>query len=242
MKPIYLFRTPLIVLAIACLVTGSAHASPERASAQELALLAAAETAASRATYLVQALEPNAVKAANAQAERHGKRLVLHLKSGVSKNYDDKPECDTLETESECQIYILVAYINSFHHFVVTKVYYEAAVYILVDDTTGQETVLNSFPRYSPSGQHVLMFEGEERDDTVEIWHRVNHGFIREWYGAPYNNIIGSTTTYMVEHWFDENLIALQAKHQMGFSNPDTTTRFEMRHSAKGWKVIPVRE
>lgn len=90
MKMRYLNRTLFVVLVIASEMFGSAFASQNSAQSQDNALFAAAQKAADKDNLVsIRSLEPKALGAANARAERQGGRLTLHLKSGTAEIYDE---------------------------------------------------------------------------------------------------------------------------------------------------------
>jgi hypothetical protein len=239
MKKRYLNRVLFVALAFASQMLGSACASQNSAQLQENALLAAAQKAAGKDNSMdIQALEPNALAATDANAERQGRRLILHLKSGTEKPYENRPECNISDKESKCQMYVLVAHASSRSTFVVAKLFYESIEYLLVDDVTGEETILRSFPYYSPSGNHilVLLVNDEQVGFAVQIWSRVDHKFILDWSGSPHTE--GMYTSYELVRWPSENTIELQAKISFAPPKPSMTKRFELRYAAHRWDIF----
>ena len=242
MKIKYLNHALFVALAIASQMVGSAYAAQKAAQLRENALLAAARQAADKDNLLgIRALEPKALDATDAHAERQGSRLTLHLKSGTTKIYADRPECKIPDKESKCQMYVLVAHANSLHIFVLAKLYYESAEYLLVDDAAGDETSLRSFPRFSPSGGYALalLINDEQVGFAVQIWRREGHRFLLDWSGSPH--LEGFYTTYALEHWAREGSIALRAENRFESPKPNAITHFELDHLADGWKVVDAR-
>lgn len=240
MKMRYLNRTFFVVLMIASQMFSSACAAPPPAQQQERSLLAAARKAAENSTD-IRAFEQKALATTGADAERQGNRLILHLKSGTEKIYENRPECEIQDKESKCQMFALAAHANSQSTFVVAKLYYESSEYLLVDDVTGDETVLRGFPDFSPSGRHVLvlLMNDEQIGFAVQIWRRNGHKFILDWSGSPYTE--GSYTSYELVRWLNENIIVLHATTDFDPPKPSVKMHFELRQVADGWKVVEVR-
>jgi hypothetical protein len=209
-NPHRVFPTTLIVTS---LMISSACVAQDSTQAQENALLAAAKKANEKEDLLgVRVLEQNALSASGVDADRQGDRLVLHLKSSATKIYEDAPECKYPDKESECQMYALVAHASSRGIFVVARLYYESAGYLLVDDTTGNETTLRNFPDFSPSGNRVLvlLINDQQVGSEVQIWHREGHKFALEWSGSPHAD--GVYTSYKLERWPVEGSIELESE------------------------------
>jgi len=242
MKKRHLNRALLIVLVVASQIVGFACASQNSAQSQEKALLAAAQKAAGKDNLVsLRTLEHKALGAIDSLAERQGGRLTLHLKSGTVKVYEDRPECKISEKESKCQMYVLVAHVNSLHLFVLSKLDYESAEYLVVDDTSGDETSLRSFPKFSPSGRYalVLLINDEQLGFAVQIWHRDGHRFILDWSGSPHTD--GFYTSYSLKHWSKEDSIALLAVNRFEPPKQNAITHFELHHAADGWKIVEAR-
>ena len=91
-------------------------------------LLSAARVASSKDDLLsILDAEPKALKAAGDGAARDYDRLLLHLRPGTVKMYQDRAACKEVEQEPKCQKYRLVAYVRTLGIFVVAKLYYESA-------------------------------------------------------------------------------------------------------------------
>src|SRR5690606_8604013 len=125
---------------------------------QENAVLEAAGSAA-KADDLqsLQAMEPEALALPDSDAQRTGDRLVLRLRNGEAKVFADKPECKLPELESKCEKYLFILHASARTMFVILKLYYERAEYLLIDDTAGEETILRNFPVLSPSGERAVV-------------------------------------------------------------------------------------
>jgi len=240
MRKRYLNCAFFVALAIASQILGSACIAQNSSQLQENALLTAAQVAADNSKD-IQALEPKALGAVDAHAERQGSRLTLHLKSGTTRIYEDRPECKVPDKESKCQMYVLMVHASSRNTFIVAKLYYESAEFLLVDDATGEETTLRSIPYFSPSGRYVLvlLINDEQIGFAVQIWHRKGHGFLIDWSGAPYTE--GSYTSYELVRWSKENIIVLRAKTNFFTPRHSAIAKFELHHLADGWKVVEVR-
>ena len=239
MKKRYLNRALFAALAIASQMLGSACVAQGSSQPHEDALLAAAQKAAGNSMD-IQALEPKALGAADAHTERQRSRLTLHLKSGTAKIYDDRPECKIPDKESKFQMYVLVAHASSRNTFVLAKLYYESVEYLLVDDATGDETTLRSFPIFSPSGDHVLvlLMNDEQVGFAMQIWRRAGDTFVLDWSGSPHAK--GMYTSYELLSWSSENTIELQAETSFEPPKPSVKKRFELRYSAHNWNVVEI--
>jgi hypothetical protein len=122
--------------------------------------------------------------------------LILQLSSGVTKTFEDTPECRAADQEAKCQKYSLVAHARTRGVFVVAKLYYESAEYLLVDDGSGEEAVLRQFPMFSPTGKHalVLLINDEQLGFAVQIWRREGRRFVLDWSGSSHAG--GMYTSY----------------------------------------------
>jgi hypothetical protein len=234
----------LVALVLAVGMAQPASASQDPPRLQENALLAAARRAWDKNGDVfaeLQALESNALAAAGADVDRQGKKLTLHLKSRATKTYEDRPECESSSEESKCQKYVLVAHAYSRSMFLVANLYYESAEFALIDDVTGDETIVRAFPVFSPSGNHVLALVMDPGDVGcwVQIWRREGHEFVLEWSASPYTN--GGIAAYKLFRWAREDTVELQAETSFEWPKPNVTTRFDLRRSADGWKVVEVR-
>ena len=231
-------REFLVALAIAMLFVDAVCVAQRSPPPQENALLTAARRAAEKDDLLgIQTLEPNALSAVDANADRRGNRLILHLKSGTTKVYKNQPECETPSLKSTCQKYALVAHVSRRDIFIVAKLYYESAEYLLVDDDSGSETTLRNFPALSPSGNHVLvlLMNDEQVGFAVQVWRRAAHGFVLEWSGSPYTE--GMYTSYELVRWTSENIIELREETSFEPPKPSVRKHFELRYAVHKWNV-----
>lgn len=233
-------RTPFVALSIASQVIAFGCVAQRASQPLESVLLAASHQAASHDDLLgIQALEPKALGAPGAGAERQGSRLTLHLKSGAARSYENRPECGIPEEEAKCHMYVLVAHAFSRSTFVLAKFYYESAEYLLVDDATGVETVLRAFPEFSPSGEHVLVLlvDDEQVGSEVQMWRRDGNKFVLEWSGSPLH-AEGYDTSYRLVRWPEENTVVLSASDS---ADPGDWRRFDLRHLDDGWHATAAQ-
>jgi hypothetical protein len=233
----------LVALAVALPLLGFACTATRADVLQENALLSAARAAHDRDNLsAVLSLEPNALKADDASAVRQGDRLILHLGSGATTAYVDRPECRSKDPvqESKCYRYGLIAHAPSRGVFALVKAYYEGSKYLLVNDASGIETTVRSFPILSPSGEHalVLLMNDDELGFAVQIWRRDGPKYVLDWQGSPHAD--GSYTSYKLVRWPSENTIELQAKMSFERPKPDVTKRFSLHHTPQGWGVVEV--
>jgi hypothetical protein len=205
----------------------------------EDSLLSAARSASDKEDLSgVQAIESKALEL-DSDAHRQGDRLILHLSSGA-KDYKDKPECRSEDQEAKCQSYRLIAHARTRGVFVVAKLYYESAEYLLVDDGSGDEAVMRQFPIFSPSGKHalVLLMNDEQLGFAVQIWRRDGHRFVLDWSGSPYAE--GMYTSYKLVRWSSEGNIELQSETSFVHQKSSVLKEFTLRQAAHGWKVVKV--
>lgn len=228
---------------VAVLVAGQMSAAAclavQGSSRHDKALLAAAQQAAFNNDFKrLQALEPRALAAADADAEREGDRLVIHLRSGAQKDYVNSPECGVPSEETKCQLYVLIAHAHWCRAFVVARLQYESSEYLLIDDDSGIETALPRFPDFSPSGERLLeRISADGRVGfAVQIWRREGDRFVLEWSASPHAD--GVYTSYDLVRWRSEDMIELRAETTFLPPRPVAIRHFELRRSAEGWKVI----
>jgi hypothetical protein len=234
---IYAFRYLLAIMVatlLSCHVLTATHAH----ALLENELLSAAKAASDGDDLIgVQAIESKAL-AVESGADRQGNRLRLHLSNGATKVYEDKAECRAAANESKCQKYRLIAHARSRGVFVVARLYYESAEYLLVDDVSGDEAVLRRFPVFSSSGKQalVLLMNDEELGFAVQIWRRDGRRFVLDWSGAPHAD--GEYTSYRLVRWDSENRIDLRSETSFVPPKQSVSKNFSLLHSAKGWSII----
>jgi hypothetical protein len=226
----------LVICAAALLNFGSPKAFAD--VRQENALLSAAKAAHDRDNLAeVLALEPNALKAADAGAVRQGRRLILDLSSGGKKTYVDRPECESKDSvqQAKCQQYRLIAHVPSRGVFVLVKATHEGADYLLVSDVSGDEAVVPSFPMFSPSGQHVLVLTMNDAigEYAIQVLRREGDRLVLDWKGWPY--VDGQVehsgeVEYKLTRWPSDEVIELQARIKQSI-----TKKAILRHTARGW-------
>jgi len=211
------------------------------AQAQDTALLEDGRIAAEKdSSSLIIALEPKALAAVDSDARRRGDRLALHLSSGLTKTYDDSPECKTQTQESKCVQFTLVAHVSAFGVFVMAKLYYESVEYLLVDDKTGEVTTLRGFPLFSKTGSHflVLLMNDQEVGFGLQIWRREGRKFILDWVGSPH--VEGIYTSYELLRWRLEDKIELRAENSFEPPKPNVQKYFDLCRSGQRWDVVEV--
>jgi hypothetical protein len=221
-----------IFLASSIFVESRAEVLPEDS------LLTAARSASDKDDLTsIQAIESKALEL-DPDSRRQGDRLLLHLGSGLTREFDDKPECKSQGQEAKCQMYRLVAHARARGVFVVAKLYYESAEYLLVDDTSGEEAILRQFPSFSPSGKHalVLLMNDEQLGFAIQIWRRDGRRFVLEWSGSPHAD--GMYTTYNLVRWQSDASIELQSETSFDPPKPSALKKFALRQSSQGWKVV----
>jgi len=231
----------VFALAVAFLAARQDCMAQRSAQAQDTALLEDGRIAAEKdSSSLIIALEPKALAAVDSDARRRGDRLALHLSSGLTKTYDDSPECKTQTQESKCVHFTLVSHVSAFGVFVMAKLYYESVEYLLVDDQTGNLTTLRGFPLFSHSGSHfiVLLMNDQEIGFGIQIWRREGRKFIIDWVGSPY--IEGIYTSYKLVRWRLEDKIELRAENSFEPPKPNVQKYFDLCRSGQRWNVVEV--
>lgn len=197
----------LFSVLLSCPLNSVCVAQPAMSPADKILLTKAQEAVATDNSQNIQRLEPNAIKFARSSAARNGDRLLLYLKSGEIKIYVNRSECKTESQESACQKFVLLGYIRSEHLFLIAKLYYESAEYILLDDRTGQESIMRAVPELSPSGRYaVLILQNDEQVGFgLQIWLREGTQFVPDWSGTPF--VDGIYTSYKLVDWIDDGLL-----------------------------------
>jgi hypothetical protein len=187
------------------------------------------------------ALEPGALALNRAIATRDGERLTLHLASGASKTLLDTNECgpDNLVYE-RCVHYHFLGHLQKQQFFLLSESFYEGANFVLIDEVTGELQRFGDLPRFSPTGNHVLILNDDDEgdgDDGIEIWRRHGHHLMREYAGSPAESSTGGYTHYYLEQWPDEAHIDLRAETFVGGRQVPDITRVRLSLAFTGWKA-----
>ncbi len=97
------------------------------------------------------------------------------------------------DKQAKCKQYKLIAHAPSRGMFVLVEAFYEGADYLLVSDVSGDETIVPSFPIFSPSGEHVLVLSQDDSigDYAIQVWRRDGVRFVLEWKGWPVDGGFG---------------------------------------------------
>jgi hypothetical protein len=230
----------LVAFVTAVLLSGAILVMAQAAALSENALLSAAKSASDKDDLIaVQAIDSKAL-AVGSDAHRQEDSLILHLNSGVTKAFKDTPECREVDHEAKCQKYVWIAHARTRGVFVVAKLYYESAEYLLVDDGSGEEAVLRQFPKFSPSGKHalVLLINDEQLGFAVQIWRREGRRFVLDWSGSPHAE--GMYTSYKLIRWPSENTIELQSESSFDPPKPKLLKKFNLSLTRSGWNAIDV--
>lgn len=213
---------------------GQSGANP---SAED-SLLQAAKAENDRDSYGdIKLIESNAIAQQDAAAERQGDRLILRLASGVTKAYIDSAPCNEALQQMDCFTYHLLAHASSRHVYVLMKLYYEGADWIVVDDHSGDATVLRSFPNLSPTGEHILLtiVNDEELGFGLQVWRRQGHGYVLDW--SRDDNTLGAYVSYKLLAWPSEDTIELQSQVDATSTSPASTKAFDLREAGHHWTV-----
>ena len=97
-------------------------------------LEAARSTAEKDDLQSLQAMESEVLALPDSNAQRMGDRLALDLRNGDTKVFVDRLECKLSGLESRCQKYRLIVHEGARAIFVIAKLHYESAEYLLVDE------------------------------------------------------------------------------------------------------------
>ena len=163
---------------------------------------------------------------------------MLRLRSGNTKAYANRPECKNPDDEAKCQQYSLIVDAHTRGVFVVAKVLHEGLDIILIDDLAGEETVLRTFPIFSPSGKNLLVLHENDPElgFAVQIWRRDGARFIQDWSGSPHSD--GMYVSYKMLRWPSEDVIVVQSDISFEPPKPNVLKKFTLRRGADGWRVI----
>jgi hypothetical protein len=165
-----------------------------------------------------RAVEAETLKQPGIGARRDGDRLTLRLSNRAERILRDKPECRTVAQEARCETYIFIVHARSQHLFVVAHGFYESVEYLLIDDRSGQQSVIDGFPIFSPSGRYVLQITPDNSDgDPLVLWRRSGRRFVRAWAGslAPF----GVEPDYELVDWPTDSRLRLGGHPTSGSSD-----------------------
>jgi hypothetical protein len=183
-------------------------------------------------------IEAEALALSGASAVRNDDKLTLTLSSGLTKSYQNKPECKDIEKEADCEKYKLIVHSHAHNAFIILKGYYEGVEYLITDDKSGEEVTLNSFPIFSPSGNRMLVCATNDTNGKfeVQLWRRQGDRFISEWTGSPF--FTGEYLYYQFTGWAEEDVIELRANENPNSVKPNIVTNFQLRHTPQGWAAV----
>lgn len=127
-----------------------------------------------------------AIAAANGTVVREGDRLKVRTKSGRVVILADGPSCWDHTHADRCYGHAFMRHDWARGLFVIERYYYEGADHVLVDDRTGEVTLMQADPSLSPMGDTAVeLVYGETHYyagiPTLNVWRRVNGKFKREW-------------------------------------------------------------
>lgn len=185
--------------------------------------------------------EVAALAATAGAVERIGTRLVIHLRSGKTKELADGPDCyDERIKANTCFGYEFQRYDRARGVFVVMQYYYEGADYVIVDDRTGQHSLLNADPIFSPMGDVAIeLVYGESHyypgNPRMSAWRRSPSGkFEREWTtpiaeGDEYFSVLG---------WSSNDGIDIERIEPESWNSDGGARKFSIARDGKTWRVV----
>lgn len=118
------------------------------------------------------------------RVRREGRKLVLTLSEGSDLVLTDEPQDKDCDDEpAACRVYILAADLPSRHAILVHMGYYEGGDWLLIDDRTGERTLLPSVPHFSPEGERLFVSDIDLAygDIGIAIWRREGRVWVKEW-------------------------------------------------------------
>jgi len=183
-------------------------------------------------------IEAEALALPDTFAVRSDDRLTLTFSSGLTRSYQNNPECKNVEREADCRKYKLIVHSHAHRAFIILQAYYEDVEYLIVDDNSAEEVVLPAFPIFSPSGNRMLVrvINDGMVGFQVQFWKRNGDRFVSEWSGTPF--FTGQYMNYDFVGWPDEDVIDLRADENRNSVEPNIVTNFQLRHTSAGWSIV----
>lgn len=214
-----------LAIAFLALVPAAAMAS----TLDESQLLATARAAVEADNIQpIRDIESRSLFAAHGRAKRTGDTLTLALALGMTRTYQDRPECRPGGVdEARCETYRLVTWLGRHNEALVAHLTYEDLGFILVDGQNGRETELAALSAFSPSGEYVLVLDNDINNGSeIQLWERRNGVLTLSSKGAP-----NPDATYTLESWLEDETILIRAE------TDDGDERLTLQHTAAGWSV-----
>lgn len=107
--------------------------------------------------------------------------LIFSLLNGESKSLKNNRSDDA----EKYVTYEYRYYIKKMGFFVAKKSLYEGTEYLLINDKTGEEIILEGFPKSSPNGKHLVVTSADLAAgfdyNGVQIWHLGDNGLELVW-------------------------------------------------------------
>lgn len=176
--------------------------------------------------------EPIVLAKAHGHAVRRGSELILRLTSGKTLAFPDSDDPDRVLN------YKLMAYLPARHFFMLWDELYEGGEISLVDDRTGEETVIPWYPVFSPDGTRLLIQNDGEafviESENLEIWRRDGGRMVREWSINPGKAETGIDTVFAfrtdVVRWSGNTIILAFAREERHWTGTLTL-------ASDGWRL-----
>jgi hypothetical protein len=154
-------------------------------------------------------LEPERIRAEAGRVRREGDELSLALANGGRTFFhDDESQCleGLIPARNDgCAAFFFISHP---HHFYLLRAHYDAGSdYRLVDDRTGEPTMIPAEPHFSPDGARFVTVTPTNPFDRagLEIWSTRAGTPSREWQYEPIEYAI-----YSFVRWETEDAIALE--------------------------------
>ncbi len=154
----------------------------------------------------VRQREAALIAGSSGRATRTGDNLKLLLKNGQSTTLYTRRLCFGVSAnDNDCIEYQLVEDLPHYGVYVVQKALYTRTDYVMIDATTGKQTLLLVFPMFSPDGQRFLVAGFDRADDgdldALQIWRREKDSAVVEWRMAYGNAQLGFVSAAQVVKW-----------------------------------------
>jgi hypothetical protein len=184
-------------------------------------------------------VERAAFAMASRHAQRNGRGLTLNFLDGTHHVFENSPACEDLDHVSECQQFVLEAYLSSRHLFLVEKNFYEGSVYLLVDDRAGEVTEISAEPHFGPDEERFLVIDDDYAYGSgweLQIWRRVGERAEVEWRWmsgeeqTPFPPLIDLLR-------YEPNDIFLDMHTEADLYHPEKRWPAKLHHSPNGWEL-----
>ena len=141
-------------------------------------------------------------------------------------------------THDNCIGCDLLADLPTRHAFIVQVGYYEGGDVWLIDDRTGQKTVLPAFPEFGPDNSEFITLDNDEaygEPGSITIWRRQDFGAEVIWHhGAELDQVYHLSK---LVHWNEPDQIVLDLWVPNDAYHPETHWPAMVKRRAEGWRL-----